>query len=343
MHNLTLKGHYFDHQHETYDPPDLTSADDGVDTFTRVLRHLTISPQMTTLNLTGCHVISYRFFRDLPPFPVLSTFELNFSASSAEGKWFFVADEDLIAKIRELDEQQSLHQYDSDSSHEPIELWDSEDEDGPLLEDSDGSNHFRTLPNPETIPHFLVDAANMVASTPCLRKFILRHTTGSSRDQPNWADNELIPYGRHMEVCYLRSGTSYDSENRQIPSDKHFLSSDRMYWRVGERWRPDANIIKTWQHAVGPDVKYCFLKEIYDTQGLSMTWQPDLGDDRAHYTLDLEWEEPGQVIDLELGKLKQPYRRSNWVFGPWDEEHANTYSWMKASDPESPLPEGWIE
>ncbi|KAF3003087.1 hypothetical protein E8E13_007904 [Curvularia kusanoi] len=68
-----------------------------------------------------------------------------------------------MAKISELDEQRSLHFYESDSDlPDPVELWDDEDEDGPLLEKDDNPNCFRTMPNPELVPGLLRDAARVV-------------------------------------------------------------------------------------------------------------------------------------------------------------------------------------
>jgi hypothetical protein len=306
------------------------------DSLFKIVRHLATVPQLTTLHLTGCHVISEGFFRDLPSFPVLSDFQLNFSASSADGHWFFVPDKDLIAKIREQDEQQSLHYdpydeqqslyndpYASDSDSDslgPVELWDDEDEDGPLLQRGDIYNHFRTMPNPEYIPTLLIDAAKMVASNPTLRKFILRHRHSSQFDEISWADPELIPYGRHLEVWYLKAGTHCDHQSRRIPADEPFVHIDRMYWRVGERWRPDVNIIKAWQTAVGSDVNYCYLKDFYGDYGHSVAWQ-SAGEDYEylHYVFDPEWEKPGGVIDLELNELKKAYDGGRNVYGPWPE------------------------
>ena len=328
------------------------------DSLVRIVRHLAIVPQLTTLHLTGCHVISEKFFRDLPSFPLLSDFQLNFSASSAEGHWFFVRDEDLIAKIKEQDEQQSLHDesddeqqspyngpYASDSdSLGPVELWDDEDEDGPLLQRGDIQNHFRTIPNPENIPTLLIDAARMVALNPSLRKFILRHTHSPRYYRINWKNSELGPYGRQMEIWYLRSGTSCNHQSRVVPADEPFVNNDRIYWRVGERWRPDAIIVEAWRRTVGPHVKYCFLKDIYDEDARTVTWK-STGEDyeTSQYGLDLDWEDPGGTINLEVGQLKKPFAQGNNFFGPWTEKEAEIHPWRTTSPPDSPLPEGWIE
>lgn len=270
---------------------------------------------------------------------------LDFSNESAEGRWFFVEDKDLMDRIRELDEQRSLHYdpYASDSDvPDPVEFWDSEDEDGPLIEKEYHSNHFRTAPNPDNIAGFLIDAASMVASTPSLRKFILRHRPASDNDSRIfWADNVLIPYGRQLKLWYLRSGTSCDHQNRIVPADAPFVNTDRMYWRVGERWRPDPSIVEAWRRTVGPDVKYCFLKDIYDEEERTVTWDSTVEDDeKSRYGLDLEWEEPGGSIDLELGQLKKSFERNKKSFGPWTGKDLDMYRWFTASSPDGPLPEG---
>jgi hypothetical protein len=185
----------------------------------------------------------------------------------------------------------------------------------------------------------------MVASNPSLRKFILRHRPASDNDSRIfWADNVLILYGRQLEMWYLRSGTSCDHQNRIVPADKPFVNTDRIYWRVGERWRPDASIVEAWRRTVGPDVKYCFLQDIYDQNERTVTWQKEEEDGkRSQYVLDLEWKEPGGTIDLELSQLKKPYERNIALFGPWTEKKSEIFTWITASPPDSPLPEGWIE
>lgn len=109
--HLTLWAGYRDHSEEVFNPSKLTSEVAGdVDSSVKTLRHLNTLPQLTTLHLVGCHIISERIFQHLPPFPVvLSDFQLDFSNESAEGRWFFVEDKDLMDKIRELEEQRSLH------------------------------------------------------------------------------------------------------------------------------------------------------------------------------------------------------------------------------------------
>ena len=114
----------------------------------------------------------------------------------------------------------------------------------------------------------------------------------------------------------MRSGTSCDHQNRKVPADAPSVNTDRMYRRVGERWRPEESIVEAWRRTVGPDVKYCFLKDIYDEEERTVTWDSMVEDDeKSQYGLDLEWEEPGGTIDLELGQLKKPFERNRKFFG----------------------------
>lgn len=263
LRNFTLMADSRDHLDETQHPTDLTPRmTDEYDAFNKLVRCLAILPQLTTLHLTGSHVITATFFQDLPPFPVLADFQLDFASSTADGKWLFVEDRGLMDKIQELEEQQSVHYYDSDSNQsEPVELWNSDDEDGPLLLRQDWMKAYRTMPDPELIPVLLKDAARMVASCKHLRKFIIRHRHNANRERITWDHTEIIAYGRNLEVWYVRSGTSCDHANKVIPADRSFVDIDRMYWRVGERWRPDASIVDAWQSAVGSEVLYCYLKD----------------------------------------------------------------------------------
>lgn len=287
----------------------------------KMIRHLATLPQLTVLHLTGSHVVNAEFFHDLPPFPALVDFQLDFAAQTPDAKWFFVPDRILMARIKDFEEGQSVHEYDSDSEGaDTVEYYDSDDEDGPLVEREDGYNQFRTMPSSATIPNFLIGAARTVESSTRLRKFILRHRH-SSRDRAIfWNPSELIPYGRHLELWYLRSGVQPTHDDKIIPADESCSTFDRIYWRVGDRWRPDAGIVDAWRSAVGPAVKYCFLKDFYDYNGKSMTWQHTEDLQKEQYVLDVEWEEPGVTVNLEVGELKQPFERGIVVHGPWLED-----------------------
>ncbi|KAJ4340919.1 hypothetical protein N0V87_002273 [Didymella glomerata] len=139
----------------------------------RIMQRLSTLPQLTTLHLTGSQFVGVNFFSSLPHFPKLLDFQLDVAASTIDGKWFFVSDEGLTAKIKGFGEEESTYgfgeeesTYDSDSDSDradPVELYDSDDEDGPLIQRMDWFRHFRTMPNPKTIPEFLINAANWFA------------------------------------------------------------------------------------------------------------------------------------------------------------------------------------
>ncbi|OSS47759.1 hypothetical protein B5807_06707 [Epicoccum nigrum] len=80
LQRLTLWANYHDQYEETFDPTGLISEGaNDTDFLIKIMRHLATVPQLTTLHLTGCHIISDKFFQDLPSFPVLSDFQLIFS------------------------------------------------------------------------------------------------------------------------------------------------------------------------------------------------------------------------------------------------------------------------
>jgi hypothetical protein len=323
LRTIGIRSVYYECNDEARDPTRLIPQDSYEDEPTiKLMQHLSTLPQLTILHLTGSYIVSVSFFVSLPLFPTLSEFQLDFAASTNDAKWFFIPDKGLMAKIKssDEDEEESIHEYDSDSDRaDPVELYDSDDEDGPLIQRSDWSSHFRTMPNPETIPDFLTNAAEWVRTSPRLRKFILRHRHDPQRNYICWDYEELIPYGRHLEVWYLRSGASCDHDINIVPADAPFTSQDRMYWRVGDRWRPDTRMVEAWRRAVGPDVKHCFLKDIYTCDGRSMTWQYTEDLQNEQYVLDVEWEEPGGSIDLDTRELKRPFERTIFVYGPWPE------------------------
>jgi hypothetical protein len=60
------------------------------------------------------------------------------------------------------------------------------------------------------------------------------------------------------------------------------------------------------------------LQDIYDEEERTVTWDSTVEDDeKSRCGLDLEWEEPGGTIGLELDQLKKPFERNRSLFGPW--------------------------
>jgi hypothetical protein len=98
----------------------------------------------------------------MPTFPVLADFQLDFAPETADGRWFFIKDEQLFKRIAEEEE---ADEHAANSESEPfaiVQADDSEDQDGPVTQRWDRSNYYRTLPNPETLSLVLSDAACFV-------------------------------------------------------------------------------------------------------------------------------------------------------------------------------------
>lgn len=141
-----------------------------------------------------------------------------------------------MAKVKDSDEENLTYEYDSDSDRaDPFELYDSDGEDGPLIQRMDQSDNFCAIPSLETVLDFLVDTADWFRTSPRLRKIILRHRHHSQDNRICWAHEELEVYGRNLEVWYLRNGTCCDHDIDIVPADEPFISQDRMHWRVGDR------------------------------------------------------------------------------------------------------------
>ncbi|KAF2627001.1 hypothetical protein BU25DRAFT_411108 [Macroventuria anomochaeta] len=211
------------------------------------------------------------------------------------------------------------------SKTDTVEFYDSDDEDGPLIEREDGCNQFRTMPNPEIFLDFMIDAARPVEVSTRLRKFILRHGHSYRDDKISWNPTELLPYGRHFELCYLRFGVRCNHGNKEVPVDEPFVMRDRIYWRVGDRWRPDARAVDAWRSAVGSEVKCCFLKDFYDQNGRNMSWQPSEDLQWQQYVGEVEWKEPGRDASLELSELRHLLKRGIVVHGSWPKD--SVFNW----------------
>jgi hypothetical protein len=282
-------------------PTNLIRGNEADDSYIRIARHLATLPQLRVLHLRGPLVISANFFRHISVFPTLVEFELDFSAATADGRWFFEKDEELVKSLVDSDdeeEEEEEHQYFEDSDEEEwetrpiVDLSVSGDEDGPLVQRDDRTNHFRTKPNETIITDLMVDVANFLEASSTMQKFILRHRHSAEESNTiTWKPWKLEQYGRtrNFQFWYLRSGAHRNHNDKfnqcRIPADEPFVMRDRIYWRVGERWRPNAKIVDALGRTLGKDVKFCFLSN-------------DFWDERhwwgSQYNGDVEWEEPGK-------------------------------------------------
>jgi hypothetical protein len=177
LQELELYIHHNSLQDEDREPDILIPVEGSQhDAYFQTLRHLATFPMLKVLHLCGRLVIGVDLFSNMPAFPTLVDFQLDFAPETADGRWFFVKDEQIFKKIAEEESNEEADEDESDSESESssiIQADDSEDEDGPVTQRWDRSNHYRTLPNPETLPLVLSDAARFVEGSPKLRRFIL--------------------------------------------------------------------------------------------------------------------------------------------------------------------------
>lgn len=275
-------------------PPNLIPENESEDVSLQIPRHLATLPQLRILNLRGPLVIRTSFFRDIPAFPALAEFHVDFSASTADGKWFFERDEALVASYMDSDDEESWHEYTEWESRPIVELVISEDEDGPLTQRDDRICLFRTMPNETAVTDLLTGIAHFLESATCLRQFILRRRFSMEENSHHkgWDPWELGRLQPNFEFWYLRSGVrrgGYVDEWQKcrIPADEPFVTRDRIYWSVGERWRPNSTIVDALRKVVGPDVKSCFMKEQLWNKTGGRGWL---------YEGDVEWEELGNDL-----------------------------------------------
>ncbi|PVH92008.1 hypothetical protein DM02DRAFT_701848 [Periconia macrospinosa] len=100
------------------------------DPFTRALCHLATFPNLRVLQLIGPVNICSTLFSDLPSFPALTDFQLEFSTESADGKWFFVGNEKLIKRLKQAENggYESNHEVGEDDEMEEVnEMEDTKD------------------------------------------------------------------------------------------------------------------------------------------------------------------------------------------------------------------------
>jgi hypothetical protein len=278
---LTLLGSHFSPGDEDWDTGSLFPKSGSYhDIYVRIHQHLSISPNLKILRLVNNHVIGADLFANMPRFPSLVEFQLTFSAETADGRWFFVNDGRYYNPEREQELEYVTLPEEATGEWvvRPIVTFeDSDDEDGPLEERDDKFNLYRTLPNPEIMPGFLSDAAGFVQTSPMLRMFLL----GTRYRKHFWNEDDMK---RLFEVWFLRSGTTRCNSSRfnwaRIPAEEAILDWNRLYWRVGDRWRPDEAVLQSWRNATGPNTKVLFLDE--------NRW--DDRDPRAIYRGDLEDE-----------------------------------------------------
>lgn len=274
------------------------------DPYIRILHHLTTLPSLTVLRLTGPLVISPNIFSNLPAFPSLLDFQLDFATETADGDWFFLRDEEFYQEIAEQssgsEEIHSNSYYNRDSDNDSIYSTDSTDSsprvrkahdpEGPWFQDIHTSNPILTVPSPTVIPPLFLSAARFILSSPTLRTFLLRHKNGPGEEYPvywPWTDMD-----RHLEVWFVRRGRPRghfgfpDRIGRvKVEADRRFVGANRVYWRTRgantKMWRPEGEVMEAWREVCG--------------NGGSMFWLDEEKFEKNHF-----WPEyRGDLVDEE--------------------------------------------
>ncbi|KAF2635479.1 hypothetical protein P280DRAFT_511132 [Massarina eburnea CBS 473.64] len=216
------------------------------DAFVRIFHHMDKFSSVKVIHLRGPITIGVDIFSHLPNLPALSDFHLSFTACTADGRWFFTRDDSLfpVKDIESDDEDDvSIHNY---------SIY--------LSEEEDTRNYFRTLPNPETIPPFLLAASQFVGKSPKLCKFILCYCEFEGGGwTPKWNEEGME---RYFELWFVRQGTPRTVAGwPKVIADEKYMKWNRLYWRVGKHWRPDDEVVGAWNKATGNDTKVFFLNE----------------------------------------------------------------------------------
>lgn len=143
----------------------------------RMLQHLACLPNLAILRLLGGVVICPEYFRGIIDHPAIPNsslveFELQFSAETADGRWFYERDDETLERSRsdpryeEFWEEEDRYQneYDTRSldSNDNVRVFG----DGPFRTDVVRSDRFRSLPNPTTFLPFLMDSSKAALRIP---------------------------------------------------------------------------------------------------------------------------------------------------------------------------------
>ncbi|KAF1948267.1 hypothetical protein CC80DRAFT_541080 [Byssothecium circinans] len=292
--HLTLTIRHTRLEDESTIPPEIlhdatTTISDKLSNPRLILTHLSTLPRLTTLHLRGPLIITPVFFSSLPStaFPTLIHFHLDFAPETADGHWFFERDDEWIEELRDKDDEssseKSYHEnqsstsgddYDDDEDEEDMDEDDDEEPkplprpgkhpnyEGPVSQSRSRINHFRTLPSSATLSPLLIAAAEIVKNASRLRKFIMR-----VRDTltPEAEDNTLYTYPalkRTFEIMLLRPSEVHSGFNLNLAFDEErYITQHRMWWRVGNRWRPGKDVLEAWREAIGDGGIVGFLDE----------------------------------------------------------------------------------
>jgi hypothetical protein len=248
----------------------------------RMLKHLASLPSLTVFRLRGGLVICPEFFQSIAnysstPYPSLVEFELHFAPETADGRWFYQRDDDVIERSRRDPEYEEF--WDEKAEYEDMEerraSFSSLDsyqhvrvfEKGPFRTGVVFHDCFRSMPDKTVFLPFLIEASKAASRIPKLRSFLLRMGNMWHEAHGLSYPDDLI--SRMFELCFLKAGTprtprmlstSPHDHERRIPGDVVHLHQNRLYWRT-DGWTPWDEVQAAWAATTGPDAKTVFLEE----------------------------------------------------------------------------------
>lgn len=194
-------------------------------------------------------------------------FELEFAPEIADGRWFYVRDDEAINRSKtDPSYEEFWEDYsDTDSDDDDVGVW----ENGPIKTNMVKRERFRSLPDTNTFLPFVTSASQFVSRVPSLRKFILK-----MYDMCNsYGDLSHYPIvSRVFELWYLKAGMcrspavaaplDFSKTFVRVPGDANYLHRNRLYWRV-DRWQPWDEVQVVWRGVAGPEGKVVFLDKEY--------------------------------------------------------------------------------
>ncbi|KAF2874712.1 hypothetical protein BDV95DRAFT_563457 [Massariosphaeria phaeospora] len=223
------------------------------------LWHLALLPQLAVLHLTGPVPVTPEFFSTtnleagINIFPALQELFVEISAETADGRWYFIRDEELYEIERSDPDGELVSDSDDDQRSADSTSGTAVYGTGPERIGWEYINRFRCLPNPETVTPLLTHAASAAMRMKRMRKMTLHLTGGKGWLYPTtaWYAN------RRFELQYVKQGTARDIGNRdELKAEQEHR--DCIYWRVG-KWRPAKDVQHAWDEVIGSSGKMIFL------------------------------------------------------------------------------------
>jgi hypothetical protein len=111
------------------------------------------------MHLLGPLVMGVDFFANLPAFPALVDFQLDFAPETADGRWFFIRDMELRKKIIE---EEGEDEYEEDRIG-------TDEEDGVEIDEEDSVETVRKTKPVPTLELQAPSSRTMIPLDPCPR------------------------------------------------------------------------------------------------------------------------------------------------------------------------------